>query len=65
MLNNDMPCFHDGCRHAFDLKQGAHLWGIRYRSTVNWDEFVLGHVMDNEVMLMQGVSLVINDGIFQ
>ena len=39
--NQDKPWFDDQCRHAFDLKQEAHLrW--------NWEEFVLCQVRANE-----------------
>ena len=36
----DKPCFEDECRHAFGLKQEAHLWWTCDRSRVNWEEFV-------------------------
>ena len=38
--NKDKPWFDDQCRHAFGLKQEAHLRWTRDRSRVNWDEFV-------------------------
>ena len=38
--NKDKPWFHDQCRHAFGLKQEAHLRWIRDRTHVNWEEFV-------------------------
>ena len=36
----DKPWFDDHCRHAFGLKQEAHLRWTRDRSRVNWEEFV-------------------------
>ena len=36
--NKDKPWFDDQCRHAFSLKQEAHLRWTRDRSRVNWDE---------------------------
>ena len=38
--NKDKPWFDDQCRHAFDLKQEAHLRWTRDCSRVNWEEFV-------------------------
>ena len=38
--NNDKPYFDDQRRHAFGLKQEAHLRWMRDRSRVNWEEFV-------------------------
>ena len=38
--NKDKPWFDDKCRHAFGLKQEAHLRRTRDRSQVNWEEFV-------------------------
>ena len=38
--NKDKPWFDDQCRHAFGLKQEAHLRCTRDRSRVNWEEFV-------------------------
>ena len=46
--NEDKPLFDDQCRHAFSLKQKAHLWWTRDRSRVNWDEFVRYQVRANE-----------------
>ena len=46
--NKDKPWFDDQCRHAFSLKQEAHLRWIRDRSRVNWDEFVHSQVRANE-----------------
>ena len=40
MRNKDKPWFEDQCRHAFGLKQEAHLRWTRDRSWVNWEEFV-------------------------
>ena len=34
--NKDKPWFDDQCRHAFRLKQEAHLRWTRDRSRVNW-----------------------------
>ena len=38
--NKDKPWFDDQCRHAFALKQEAHIRWTRDRSRVNWEEFV-------------------------
>ena len=38
--NKDKPWFDDQCRHAFGLKQEAHLRWTRDRSRANWEEFV-------------------------
>ena len=46
--NKDKPWFDDQCRHAFGLKQEAHLRWTRDRSRVNWEEFVLCQVRTNE-----------------
>ena len=35
VCNKDKPWFDDQCRHAFGLKQEAHLWWTRDRSWVN------------------------------
>ena len=35
--NKDKPWFDDQCRHAFGLKQEAHLQWTRDRSRVNWE----------------------------
>ena len=48
MHNTDKPWFDDQCRHAFDLKQEAHLKWTRDRSRVNWKEFVRCQVRANE-----------------
>ena len=37
--NKDKPWIDDQCRHAFGLKQEAHLRWTRDRSRVNWEEF--------------------------
>ena len=37
--NKDKPWFDDQCRHAFDLKQEAHLRWTRDHSRVNWKRF--------------------------
>ena len=46
--NKDNPWFDDQCRHAFGLKQGAHLRWTRDRFRVNWGEFVRCQVRTNE-----------------
>ena len=46
--NKDKPWFDDQCRHAFGLKQEAHLRWTRDRSRVNWKEFVYCQVRANE-----------------
>ena len=46
--NKDKHWFDDQCRHAFGLKQEAHLWWSRDRSRVNWEEFVRYQVRANE-----------------
>ena len=38
--NKDKPWFDDQYRHAFGLKQEAHLRWTRDLSRVNWEEFV-------------------------
>ena len=48
MRNKDKPWFDDQCRHAFGLKQEAHLRWTRNRSRVNWDEFVRCQVRANK-----------------
>ena len=48
MRNKDKPWFDDQCRHAFGLKQEAHIWWTRDRSRVNWEEFVSCQVGANE-----------------
>ena len=48
VCNMDKPWFDDQCRHAFSLKQEAHLWLTRNCSRVNWDEFVHCQVRANE-----------------
>ena len=47
--NKDKPLFDDQCRHAFGLKQEAHLWWTRDRSRINWEEFVRYQVRVNEI----------------
>ena len=49
--NKDMPWFDDQCRHAFGLKQEAHLRFTRDRSRVNWEEFVRCQVRASETHL--------------
>ena len=51
MRNKDTPWFDDQCRHAFGLKQEAHLLWISDRSRVNWEEFVHYQVKANETNL--------------
>ena len=46
--NKYKPWFDDQCRHAFGLKQEAHLQWTRDRSMVNWEEFVHCQVRANE-----------------
>ena len=46
--NKDKPWFDDQCRHAFGLKQEAHLRWTRDRSRVNLEEFVRYQVRANE-----------------
>ena len=46
--NKDKPWFDDQCKHAFGLKQEAHLRWTRDHSRVNWDEFVRFQVRANE-----------------
>ena len=48
MRNKDKPWFDDQCRHAFGLKQEAHLRLTCVRSEVNWEEFVRYQVRSNE-----------------
>ena len=48
MRNKDKHWFDDQYRHAFDLKQQAHLRWTRDRSRVNWEEFVRCQVRANE-----------------
>ena len=48
MRNMDKPWFDDQCRHAFGLKQEAHLWWTHDRSRVNWKEFVRYQLRANE-----------------
>ena len=48
MRNKDKPWFDGQCRHAFGLKQEAHLWWTRDRSRVNWEEFVHCQVRANK-----------------
>ena len=51
MRNKDKPWFDVQCRHAFGLKQEAHLRWTRDRSRVNWEEFVRWQVRANETYL--------------
>ena len=47
MFNKDNPWLNDQCRHAFGLKQEAHLRWTHDRSLVNWKEFVHCQVRGN------------------
>ena len=49
MRNKDKPWFDDQSRHAFGLKQEAHLRHTRDRSRVNWEKFVHCQVRANEI----------------
>ena len=60
--NKDKPWFDDQCRRVFGLKQEAHLFWIRDRSRVNWEEFVSCQVRANEPTRRRGVSLVSKTG---
>ena len=46
--NKKKPWFDDQCRHAFGLKQEAHLRWTRDCSRVNWEEFIRCQVTANE-----------------
>ena len=46
--NKDKPWFDDKCRHAFGLKQEAHLRWTRDRSQVSWEELVRYQVRATE-----------------
>ena len=48
MRNKDKLWFDDQCRHAFGLKQEAHLRWTRDRYRVNWEEFVRYQLRANE-----------------
>ena len=48
MHKDNKPCFYEQCRHAFTLKQKAHLWLTRDCSQVNWEEFVCCQVRAKE-----------------
>ena len=48
LRNKDEPWFDEQCKHAFGLKQEAHLRWTRDRSRVNWEEFVRYQVRANE-----------------
>ena len=48
MRNKDKPWFDYQCRHAFGLKQEAHLRWTRDCSRVNMEEFVCFQVRANE-----------------
>ena len=44
----NLAWFDDQCRHAFGLKEEAHLRWTRDCSRVNWEEFVSYQVRANE-----------------
>ena len=46
--NKDKPWFDDQCRHAFGLKQEAHLLWTSDRSRVSWEEFAHCQVRADE-----------------
>ena len=48
MCNKDKPWFDDQCRHAFGLKQEAHLLLTRDHSRVYWEVFVRCQVRAKE-----------------
>ena len=48
MFNKDKSWYKDQCRHAFGLKQEAHLRWTRDHSRVNCEEFVRCQVRVNE-----------------
>ena len=52
MRNKDKPLIDDQCRHAYGLKQEAHLRWTRDHSRVNWEEFVRCQVRANEPYLV-------------
>ena len=56
--NKDKPWFDDQCRHAFGLKQEAHLRWTRDRSQINWEEFVHCKVRTNETNWKVGLGQV-------
>ena len=62
--NKDKLWFDDQCRHAFGLKQEAHLQWTRDRSRVNWDEFVRYQVRANETYSEAKHQFVIETGMF-
>ena len=49
--NKDKPWFDDQCRHAFGLRQEAHLRWTLDRFWVIWEEFVRCQVKANETYL--------------
>ena len=50
--NKDKHWFDDQCRHAFGLKEEAHLRWTHDWSWVNWEEFVHCQVRANETYLV-------------
>ena len=49
--NKEKPRIDDQCRHAFGLKQEAHLRWTPDRYLVNWEEFVHCQMKANETYL--------------
>ena len=50
--NKDKPWFDHQCRHAFGLKQEAHLQWTCDRFRINWEEYVQCQVRANETYSM-------------
>ena len=51
--------FNNDCRHAFNLKQEAHLRCTHDRSRINWDEFVHNQRSANEVYAAAGCQFIV------
>ena len=51
MCDKDKPLIDDQCRHAFGLKQEAHIRWTRERFRVNWKESVCCKARANETYL--------------
>ena len=64
VCNKDKSWFDDQCRHAFGLKQEAHLRWTPDRSRVYWEEFVSCHVRALKPTQWPSVSLVPETGMF-
>ena len=62
--NKDKSWYDDQCRHAFGLKQEAHLRWYGDRSRVGWEEFVCCQVRANETTRRPNCSLVPETGVF-